>query len=197
MDQGAVLQINPITDVNGMGLATSYNIQWSTSVTFSPVTGSTNVPATGGDDPLILHGLTGLTNGSSLYFRIQGVAGASLSNWAAWKAGTANPVPVTIGAPSGGNLISGLVTFTGTATGPLYAGFYDMSTGNVYAAVETNPVSPQPYSVSVPTGSSYFFFGIMDQNNNSVIDAGDISNTGQGGEVAIAITGPKLRAVIR
>jgi hypothetical protein len=90
----------------------------------------------------------------------------------------------------GGNTISGTVTFTGAATGPLYVGVFDMGTGTIHSSVVPNPVSPQAYSVSgIPNGSNYFLFGIIDQNNNGLIDAGDINNTNQDSQTAgVAIT---------
>jgi hypothetical protein len=110
------------------------------------------------------------------------VAGSSTSNWSS----TAGPV--TIGAPTGGNKISGTVTFGGTATGPLYVGFYDQDTGNIYAGAVASPKSPQSYSVQVPTGSNYYFFGMIDQNKDGLICQGDISNT-NANQPPVAITG--------
>ena len=52
-----------------------------------------------------------------------------------------------------------------------------MKSGAVYATRIDSPVSPQPYSLNVPTGTSYFHFAILDQNNDGMIDPGDISNT--------------------
>ncbi len=171
---GVFLNFNPITDSNGVEMATSYTLQWSTSSTFSSVTGSKTLAATGTGGANIWF-VNGLSNGSSLYFRAEGVAGSSTSGWSATVG------PITIGAPTGGNTVSGTVTFTGTATGPLYVGFYDQKTGNVYADPIASPISPQAYSVQVPTGSTYYFFGIIDQNNDGLIDPGDITNTHEGG----------------
>ena len=96
---------------------------------------------------------------------------------------------MTIGAGTTGNTVSGAVTFTGTATGPLYVGFYDQNTNSVYATHIASPVSPQSYTVKVPTGSNYFLFGILDQNNDGMIDAGDINNTDDKNPAAISISG--------
>src|SRR6185437_13431436 len=117
--------------------------------------------------------VTGLANSQTYYFRAEGTAGSSTSAWTVYGGGT--PTAVTIGAPTAGNTITGTVTFTGTATGPLMVGFYGQTTG-VYTAVIQNPVSTQAFTVQVPSGSGYFQFGIIDQNNNGIVDSGDISN---------------------
>jgi len=77
-------------------------------------------PAMGGNNPWIVNGLT---NGTTYYFCARGVAGSSTGPWSAPSSG------ITIGAPSGGNAVSGKVTFSETAKGPLYVGFYNQSTG--------------------------------------------------------------------
>jgi hypothetical protein len=159
--------------VNGNEAAISYTLQWSTSSTFATTTGSESVPATGTSGANIWF-VPGLSNGTQYYFRAQAVAGSSTSAFSSIYG------PVTINAPTGGNAVSGTVTFSETAKGPLYVGFYDTSTGNVYATVVGSkanpPVSPAAYSVNVPTGSSYYFFGILDQNNDNKTDTGDITN---------------------
>jgi len=101
---------------------------------------------------------------------------------------------VLIGAPTGANTVSGQVTFTETAKGPLYVGFYDQSTGSIYADVVGSKASPPTslasYTVHVPSGSNYFFFGIIDQNNSGLIDApGQISNTNGTNKAPVVING--------
>ena len=170
---------------NGMELATSYTLEWSTTSSFTAVTGSHTYAATGANGNNIWL-LKGLTEGAIYYFRVQGSAGTSTSPWS-------TPIgPFTIAAPKAANTVSGTVTFTGTATGPLYVGFYDSKTNHVYATAITAPVSPQAYTVEVPTGSNYQFFGIIDQNNDDIVDAGDISNVnGNNGPPAAVITASK------
>jgi len=191
---GAVVFYKAITNTNGIEMPTSYTLQWSTSSTFTSVTGSQTFPATGphGTNIWIVNGTglasgTGLTNGTPYYFRAQGIVGTATSTW------SQNLGPVTIGAPTTGNKVTGQVTFSGTAKGPLYAGFYDQGTNNVYVtevgSKTSPPTSPANYTVYVPTGSNYFFFGIIDQNNNGVVDAGDIQNTGGDISSSVSITG--------
>jgi len=173
-DQGALVSFKPIYN-NGVEQADSYMLQWSTDKTFQSVGGSQTFNASGQNGPEIWI-VNNLTNGQLLYFRaaglVKGVAGPS----------SALGGPATIGAPAGANTVSGTVTFDGiTATGPLYVGFYDQNTGQVYAAqvgsAANPPVSPAPYSVQLPSGNNYYFFGIIDQNNDGLVGPGDITNT--------------------
>ena len=193
---------------NGVELATSYTVQWSTTSNFNTVAGSKSFPARGtnGAEIWIVTGLTG----GPYYFRAQGVGpnvttstdsselrpdtGQASNNTSGWS----NVLgPITIGAPSTGNSVSGTVTFTGKATGPLYVGFYDQQTENIYVDVvgskSTPPTSPASYSVKVPTGSNYYFFGIIDQNNDGLVNVGDITNTdsNNNNSVSIPSSGPE------
>jgi hypothetical protein len=98
-------------------------------------------------------------------------------------------VAVTIGALSGTgySTVTGSVTIPSsvTPTGPLYVGLYNQNNGSIYGVRIASPSnsSPNTFSVSVPTDSNpdYFFFGILDQNNNGMIDGGDVTNTNNNG----------------
>jgi len=180
---GAITLFNPIQNNNSVEQATSYKLEWSTTKVFTAVTGSKTFPATGTNGSNVWL-MDGLTNGAIYYFRAEGMAGASTSPWS-------NVVgPVTIGALTAGNAVSGTVTFTGTATGPLYTGFYNGNTGKVYVTTYPHPVSPQVYSVQVPSGSGYVQIGIIDQNNNGVIVPGDIQDTNGNNKMTVTISGP-------
>jgi hypothetical protein len=177
-NRGALAQFGAITDNNGNELATSYILEWSTTSGFTAVAGSHTFPAagTGGTKILLLNGLT---DGNAYYFRLRGTAGSSNSP------NSSVVGPVTIGAPTGGNTITGTVTFPATATGPLYTGFYDSNSGAFYGEYIATPVSPQAYSIQVPNGSSYFHVAVLDQDNNGVISAGDSTNIPRGGNPPI------------
>ncbi len=185
-ETGAFVQFKAITDNNGVELPLSYTLQWSTDPLFGSIAGSHSFAATGanGNNMWIVNGnsVSGLADGGPYYFRAQGVTGSSTSPWSTVSSA------VTIGAPTG-NTVSGLVTFTGSATGPLYVGFYDQKTNNVYLSTVANPVSPYSYTMQVPTGSNYQLFGVIDQNNDGMIDVGDISNTNSHGSSTVSITG--------
>ncbi len=196
MDQGVLISFGAITGTNSNGivadLATSYTVQWSSEAEIPDNAPSYTFKAggAGGTGVLLLNnGLTGLTgtfnNGTTLYFRAQGQTAAGSGPWT-YFGGSSNPTGVTIGAPSGGNTITGTVTSTGiNATGPLYVGFYDMSTGQAYAARVSSPGVVQPFTLQVPSGT-YIQFAVLDQNNDGMIDPGDVSNVQEQKNVAIA-----------
>ena len=166
INQGAILEYGTSTAANGLEAA-SYTLQWSTVANFSSITGGQNFPANGSGNSLWL--LHNLTDGSVYYFRALSTSGASTSP-------ASNVIgPVTIGAPAGGNPITGTVTFSAATTQPLYTGLFDPLTGHVFAQYLPSPTSPQTYSVQAPSGS-YQQVGILDLNGNGIVDTGDIAN---------------------
>ena len=196
-NSGALAQFGAITNSSGVEMATSYTLQWSTSSSFTTIAGSMTFPATGANGTnvwVVNSSSTGctscntLTNGSTYYFRAYGTsAGTAVSSYGTYASG-GNPVAVTIGAPTGGVAVSGTVTFSQTATGPLYVGFYNTNTNIFYGEYIPSPSSPQAYTVNVPTGSGYYFIGIIDQNNDGAVDPGDITDTNNL-KTTVSITG--------
>jgi hypothetical protein len=171
--QGAYLFVNGIIGNNTFPfqeLPESYTLQWSTSSTFSPLAGSKSFPVNGG---VGFWFLPGLSNGTPYYFRLQGVAGSSTSPWSTVYG------PVTIGAPAGAYTVSGSINFTGTPTGPLYIVFTDHSNGNYYVCEIAHPANIQPYTIQLPTSSSYEFYAFVDQNNDGMEDVGDFGHGGR------------------
>ncbi|HUH62358.1 MAG TPA: chitobiase/beta-hexosaminidase C-terminal domain-containing protein [Terracidiphilus sp.] len=163
---GVFLAYTPIVGGDGLEVATSYVVQWSTTFTFATVAGSRVFNAAGANAANAWF-VSGLTNGSVFYFRAQGTVGSSAGPW--------SPVfgPVTAGPPGGGYSISGSVTFSGSTTSPLYVGFVNQSTGKAYVVTVNRPVSPQAYTVKVPKGASYNIVALIDQNADGIADNGD------------------------
>jgi len=97
---------------------------------------------------------------------------------------------VTIGAPTGGNTVSGTVTFTGTASGPLYIGLYSNSLGVYFERIPTPSSSPVGLRISgIPSGN-YNIFAVLDQNADGTMDPGDVTNfTGVKGPPPLTVTG--------
>ena len=178
---GALVLGQGVKNSSGVEEPTSYTVQWSTSSAFTTVAGSKTYPAVGahGGGPLIV---TGLTNSSIYYFRSYATSGGTAVSPYSSVEG-----PVTIGAPTGGNTVTGTVTFDATATGPLYVIF--ISSTSIYIDYIASPVSPQAYTIQVPSGT-YQLGAILDQNNNGVTDPGDLQNIDQNGGPTATISGP-------
>jgi hypothetical protein len=189
-NNGAILQYDPSKSSNGVEAATSYTLQWSTTSNFASIAGSQTFPANGTNGTWILNNAntttctncSTLTNGTSYYFRAYGTAAGVNGPYS-----TITPA-ATIGAPAGGVTVSVTVNFTGTPTGPLYVGFLDQTTQDFYMDYIPTPVSGGAYIVQVPIGSNYALFGIIDQNNDGISDAGDIQNTDHAGNTVTVIT---------
>ena len=201
-DQGVVISFKPVTaTVNGnkVEAATSYDVQWSTSSTFgtSPITHNFNAAGTHANVWILNNGTSGVTgapfaNGTPYFFEIRARnAAGPASSWTVYGGGT--PTSVSPGASTTGVQVQGTVTIpTGiTPAGPLYAGFYNQNTNTIYGARIAAPVAgANAYTVYVPSDSSpdYINFAILDQNNDGLIDAGDVTNTGDNNSNGIAIT---------
>ena len=194
-NNGAFAQYSAIKNSDNIEMPISYTLQWSTTSTFTSIAGSKTFPATGAGganiwfvNSAMTTGCTNcstLTNGSTYYFRVYGTSGGTAQGSYSSVVG-----PYTIGAPTGGVAVSGSVTYPGTASGPMYVGFYNYSAGGFYGQYIASPTSAQAYTIQVPIASTYYFIGIVDNNNNGVIDAGDISNVSTSGTPPTAnITG--------
>jgi hypothetical protein len=179
---GAVAQFKEVS-VNGVEAPTSYTLQWSTTSAFTAVAGSQTFAATGNQVNVWL--VHGLTDSSIYYFRAYGTsAGTAVGPYSAVYG------PVTIGPLSSGSTVSGAISFTGAAAGPMYAGFYnqDNNTTPAYLEYLPSPASAQAFSINIPnsTPAVYIPVAIVDQNNNGVVDFGDITNVNfQGGPIAV------------
>lgn len=185
-----------VTDsTTGKELFTSYTVQWSTSqssgfstsdqATFKAIGIHQNVWIVDAADTSFKGALT---NGTAYYFRVAGSNSAGMGPW------RTSSTAVTIGAPSTGNTVSGAVTIPNNVTvaagAILYVGYYDQSTNTAYAAAITSPVQgANNFTVMVPTGSNYIFFGILDQNHDGLIDAGDVTNVNSNNTPSASITG--------
>jgi hypothetical protein len=74
----------------------------------------------------------------------------------------------------------------------LYVGFYSQNNG-IYATTVSSPTagsSSNPFTIMVPTGT-WQEFAILDQNNDGIIDVGDVTNTGstENGPPTVTISG--------
>ncbi|MBV8207942.1 MAG: hypothetical protein JO041_14220, partial [Acidobacteria bacterium] len=188
---GVVISYSPVRNSSGVEAATSYEVRWSTSSTFTTVAGTVEFNAIGkGANVWILNNtmLTGtgfsFAPGTAYYFDVRAINPLGATGRTVYG----SPTAVTVGTPacSGCTAVSGTVTIPnsvtiktipGTSTPvPLYVGFYSKTSG-IFSTIITNPVNgANSYSLNVPAGTAYTFFGILDQNNDGLIDSGDVTN---------------------
>lgn len=198
-DQGVMISFKAAKTSGGVEAATSYDVQFSTSSSFTSGT-TYNFKANGTSSNIWIlgnstSGITGnpFTNGQTYYFEARSRnAFGPASSWTVYGGGT--PTGVVVGAPTSGNSVTGTVTIPAgiTPTGPLYVGYYNQSTGQVYGARIASPVTgANAFSTFVPSDSNpdYFFFGILDQNNDGLVNAGDVTNTHDNNSSGVSITG--------
>lgn len=180
---GVIIGYTPSTDNNGIETATSYTLQWSTTAAFTTVAGSQTFPAAGSKTPIwLVNSATNssLTAGSAFYFRALASAPGGVNSPYTGVFG-----PFTVAAPTTGDVVSGMVTFAGAASGPLYVVAYNTSNGQAYGDYVKTPVSPQLYSMQVPSGT-YKTIVILDQNNNGVVDTGDLADLDSANVISVA-----------
>ena len=205
---GAVLQFGGVGIGSGTENYYSYTVQWSTSTSGFSTSNQATFKATGasGSNVWIIDAADknfagSLTNGTSYYFRASGTNSAGTSPWNYWSGSgtscttTSCAQTMTIGAPSEPYTVSGAITIPAGVTinsgAVLYAGLYDQNTQTIYAYVNTSPASgANNFTVNVPSGSNYQLFGILDQNHDGLIDAGDDSNVnGSGNLPPVVVSG--------
>ncbi len=197
-DEGVAIYYQPAVGTSGMEEATSYDVQWSTDPSFASVAGAESFAASGtGVTVWVLNGgtagITGsLSNGQTYYLRAR--SRNSFGHTAGWSyfGPSSSPTAVQVGAP-GGNTVTGTVTIPSAVTvapgAQLYVGFFDPSTGAIYASGIASPASgDNAYTLSVPSGS-YMMFAFLDQNNDGLMDAGDATTTRGRGNAVIQIGG--------
>lgn len=177
---GAAVQYNPPLDVNNQEIATSYKLAWT-----GMAAGTATFAAQGTNQDVYMLG--GLANGA-YSFTMQSCVAATCS-------AVSPAVAATIGPVAGGATVSGSVTYTGVASGPLYVAVHTNGGGGgggpgaVYVTRVAAPLaSPVPYSVTgVPPGV-WHVAAIIDNNNNGLIDVGDITNVnGNSGGPAVTV----------
>lgn len=167
----ALILWDPVENDNRTEKVTAYKIYWGTDTAASTGGGSVVVGARG--DAFYLQ--SGLTDSTSYYYKIASCVSDDLL--CTIGEGTASTVegPVTIGATSGSNTVTGAVTFPGTAAGLLWVVVYNTNTGSIQFNRIANPVSPQNYSIAgVPSGTLGAYI-LLDTNSNGYHDLGELS----------------------
>jgi hypothetical protein len=199
---GFVISYSPVIgSSDNIEAATSYDVAWSTSAALSggslaSVAGTMNFKAAGKGTSIwtlnnFVTGTSAFSDGTTYYLQTRANNAAGHGSWAVY--GGSTPTSVTAGPPSAANTITGNITIPAGVTlgshAVLYAGFFS-NTGGIYASVIASPVvGANAFSVNVPNGN-WQFFEILDQNNDGLVDAGDITNVrGQNGPPAVTISG--------
>ncbi len=93
--------------------------------------------------------------------------------------------------PSGVNIASGA---------PLYVGYFQQNSSGkgpsaIYATEITSPVSGgsgNSYQLTIPNGSGYVLFGILDQNNDGMIDAYDVTDVRHNNKSGVTFSGGSM-----
>lgn len=153
------------------------------------------------------------TSGTTYYFQAQSLnsldSSSPASAWCNYTASgctaTSGFTGVAIGTPACTGTcttVSGAVTIPSGITlgtgAPLYVGIYQTSGANskgpsaIYATEVASPVvggAGNSYSLTIPSGSGYTVFGILDQNNNGLIDTGDVTNLRHNKSTGVTISG--------
>jgi uncharacterized protein (DUF2141 family) len=173
---GVLVFWNTDKDGNGREKATSYDVSFGTAV---DATGTVvNVMAR--DDGVYFK--SGLVTGTPYYFKVRSKVGGTNGGYSSIGSGIVGPA-------TGGFTVSGTVSFTGTATGPLYVAVGDPQSGSMQVSAYASPgSSPVTFSVSGVPAGTWNVYAILDQNANGVIDAGDLSNTGGGDSPMVAVS---------
>ena len=185
-DGGAVVSYNPAMS-SGVETAKSYDIRWTTDQTLSsgfnsPIT----FKATG--DNTDIYFTTGLTNGSTYYFQIRGNANGNHSSWS--PASSALIGPSIVGASVSGTIHLGVAPAPNAPLAVILVppGHSGMPIISWIAAPTQNP----SYLITGVPDGTYQLIAILDQNNNGIVDPGDLSNTGSGGgdsQATITVSG--------
>ena len=191
-DASAFVLYNASDDNNGNEVASSYTLSWGTDTNAS--IGGTKTFAAQGNNGTVAT-IPKLANGSVLYFKLRANSPAGNSAFSAIKG------PVTIGAPTGANTVSGSVTFNGSATGPMLVIVHAAhGNGGLYYTVvgsQTNPpASGATYQINgVPSGD-YQLAVIIDNNNDGLVDTGDFTYGFDGGSASFAVNGATTENVM-
>jgi uncharacterized protein (DUF2141 family) len=165
-DAGAAVQWRPNTDGNGIVNVTGYDVAWGTDVAASTGGGSASLDAS--RYPIYL---VGLANSQAYYFKIRARNAGFTSAWSAAIG------PVTIGPWGGGSILSGIATLPVDATGPVYALAHAPGDDDAFSYLQRIPTPGSrsvSYSISGLPAGTYSLRFLLDQNQNGVLDPGEL-----------------------
>jgi sugar lactone lactonase YvrE len=173
-----------IQDSYGIEIPESYNVYWSTSITPCSTAGGGVTSVVANTMGVFLQ--SGLSNGTTYYYSIQGVVGGN-------PGPCSSAYPVTPTTNSGSYTVSGTITNNVTPTGPLYIaiGIGGNHGAPVFYGLESipSPSNTQSYSIAGIPNGTYSLFVIEDMNNDNTIDVGDITSGINGNGATITVNG--------
>jgi uncharacterized protein (DUF2141 family) len=184
----AFIMYSPPTDANGIENAKTYTVSWGTDSNASNGGTPLTFKATGQNMNVKLKLVPNLTNNTQYYFKLLATNAAGTSS------AYTTPVAATIGAPASNGTstftVSGKVTFSGPAHGPLMVLLHSPhGSGGLYYAAVQSPTSPASYIVTGVPAGDYQIAAIIDNNNDGVIDAGDYTYGLSGQAPTFAVNG--------
>ncbi|HET9551697.1 MAG TPA: hypothetical protein VFP50_01905, partial [Anaeromyxobacteraceae bacterium] len=175
-DGRAVVMVQRVQDASGNPLADGYHLRCDT------------VPASG--TPVLLDG----TLADDQAFILKGANGTTWTcdGWAT-AAGQASPTvtsaPFTLGAPVGGQTVTGTVTVDGPApAGPLYVVLFDPA-GAIFTQRIDAPVFPATFAIAGVPNGAYQLGAILDRDDDGVLSRTDPMSFRGGANPIVTVTG--------
>ncbi len=181
---------------------------------FSTVAGSHTFYAVGKDATVWILNNTSMgtgtfTAGGSYCFQAQSIntlASPTSSGWSTFTDEDGNAAATTLltnttFCSSGCTTVSGAITIPSSVTiksgAPLYVGMFQQSSNSkgpsaIYVYEITPALGANDYSITIPSGSGYVLLGILDQNNDGEIDAGDVTNVRSNNSNGITVSGSTM-----
>jgi uncharacterized protein (DUF2141 family) len=184
-DHGAFIQWNSPKDQNGVTIADSYRVYWSTTPSFTPQSATGSTPNMPGDDNSFF--IATLTNGT-YYFLITAASGTNVSS----PSGIVGPI--VIGPPAGGTTVTVPVNIGFTPTGPLYVAVHDDASNKMFIAAVASPAASNNVAVVGVTNGTYQVHAIVDMNNDGMLDAGDVVNDSNGIGIQVTVNNAPVTA---
>lgn len=86
-------------------------------------------------------------------------------------------------------------------TGPLYMGFYQVGAPDggpqqIYATQIASPGTTNAQTFILPNGAGYVLFGILDQNNDGIVDMGDVTNVRSNNSAGVTFPGSSTNPIL-
>jgi len=178
----ALLLWDPVYNANSVEKVTAYKIYWGTDALAS---NGTPIVVGARDDALYFQ--SGLTNGVPVYYKIASCVSGDLLCTSGEGAASAVIAPVTIGATTGSNTVSGTVTFPGTPTGHLIVAVYNPAGPFVEFTRLPVTASPMSYSIAGVASGTLGTFVAIDANDNGIADSGELNLNSNG--VSFTVSG--------